>query len=73
MTIKEFEFQYALGTLSYEDIRRIAITTTSKKILTTLSTYKHWAIKYYVYQNKNTPQKIKDSLSDDNRWGMNKE
>ena len=69
MTDKEFSYQYALGTLDKETLIQIAITTTSKKILTALSSDKHWVVRYWVSENKSTPSEVKYYLYTDRQWG----
>ena len=69
MTIKEFEIQLALGTLSYEMKYKLARDErTSKKILTTLSTDEDWIVRHNVADNINTPKKILTILSKDKVW-----
>jgi len=62
MTVKEFENQYSLGSLSDGDLIKIARDTKSKTILTTLSKDKSMPVKAQVYLNKNTPKEIQDKL-----------
>ena len=62
MTDKEFKFQYALGTISEEDLEHIAMNTTSKYILTILSKEKDWTVRSYVADNKSTPEGVLSEL-----------
>jgi len=62
MTLKEFEYQYALGSMSNGALRKLAEETTSKEILTILSTNKDWNIKMRVSRNKHTPKEISEEL-----------
>ena len=69
MTIKEFEIQLALGTLSYDMKISLAYNKrTSKKILTTLSTDEEWDVRYLVARNPNTPKEVLVKLSTDEHW-----
>jgi len=68
MTLKEFKFQYALGSISEEDLIKIAKKTTSKYILTTLSKEKDWDIKCNVAGNPNAPVEALTTLSNDKNW-----
>lgn len=69
MTTKEFEIQYALGTLSKETEEKLAISErTSKKILSILSKGKDWYVRYWVAYNPNTPIEILEKLSKDEDW-----
>lgn len=72
MTIKEFEVQIALGTLSLDDKLRLAGSErTSKKILIILSADdEHWAVKYRVARNPNTPKEVLKILSTDKYWSV---
>lgn len=71
MTIKEFKIQYALGTLSWDDRRRLANDKrTLKKILTILSTDKNSSVRCRVAENLNTPIGILKILSTDKHWGV---
>ena len=66
MTIKEFEIQYALGSMSYRMLMQLAEHyKTSKKILTVLSKDKAVNIRYWVALNKNTPSGVLEILSKD--------
>ena len=66
MTIKEIKIQLALGTLSYDMKIKLAYNKrTSKKILTILSTDKHWHVRSYVADNSNTPVEVLTKLSKD--------
>ena len=68
MTVKEFKFQYALGTISKEDLIKIAKKSTSKYILTVLSKNKDWYIRSYVATNSSTPIDALIKLSKDEDW-----
>ena len=69
MTIKEFEIQLALGTLTYHMKIELANNKrTSKKILTILSTDKHWNVRYCVAINKRTSKEVLTILSKDKNW-----
>ena len=66
MTIKEFEIQLALGTLSYDMKYKLANNKkTSKEVLTILSTDEYWLIRCYVAENSNTPVEVLKVLSTD--------
>ena len=66
MTAKEFEIQYALGTLSYDMKIELSYNkNTSKDILSTLSKDKDCDVRYWVARNNNTPKKILLVLSKD--------
>ena len=66
MTNKEFEVQLALGTLSFDVLRKLTYSKrASKKILTILSTNKSNHIREYVALNPNTPIEILEKLSID--------
>ena len=65
MTIKEFEIQYALGTLTDKMKLKLAYTErTSKKILTILSTDEEWVIRCNVAYNPNTPKEVLTKLKE---------
>ena len=70
MTIKEFEIQLALGTLSMNDKVKLAKDRrTPKEILFILSTDKDNYIRCRVAYNPNTPKGILKKLSkDENRF-----
>ena len=69
MTTKEFEIQYALGSLSKEDKIKLADNKrTSIEILTILSTDKSWTVRCNVVDNLNTPIEALKKLSKDNSW-----
>jgi len=71
MTAKEFEMQYALGSLSYDDkIKLTGNKRTSKKILTILSTDEDWNVRSNVADNPNTPKDVLKVLSKDKYWGV---
>ena len=56
MTIKEFEIQEALGTLTDDIKRELAKNiNTPIEVLTILSKDPYWNIPYYVVANPNTP------------------
>ena len=64
MTIKEFEIQLALGTLTYDTKCKLADNKgTSKKILTILSTDESWIVRYCVASNPNTPVEVLEQLA----------
>ena len=66
MTAKEFEMQYALGTLSDDMKEKLASNkNTPKKILSILSKDESWEVKRRVAYNPNTPEKILKVLSKD--------
>ena len=66
MTIKEFKIQLALGSLSLDDKVKVANNKrTSKKILTILSTDKHYYVRSYIAINPNTPIEVLKILSTD--------
>lgn len=66
MTIKEFEIQYALGTLTWNmKMRLVRNQRTSKKILTILSTDKNWSVRCWIAFSPNTPVEILTILSTD--------
>jgi len=69
LTIKEFEIQYALGSLSIDDLRRLAQNSnTSKRVLTILIKDPYWNIPYYVVANPNTPIDIIVELALTKPW-----
>ncbi|KKM06874.1 hypothetical protein LCGC14_1739580 [marine sediment metagenome] len=69
MTIKEFEIQYALGSLSEYTKDQLAYDSdTSKGILIILSTDKNYSIRYRVAGNFNTPKEVLTKLSVDKDW-----
>jgi len=68
MTDKEFEFQYALGTLSYDDLLKIASRSLSKYILTTLSKDEDRDVRKWVALNPYTPINVLIELSYDKNW-----
>jgi 3-methyladenine DNA glycosylase AlkC len=66
MTTKEIKIQIALGSLSFEDIVKLARgRKTSKKILTILSKDKDWFVRQRVAKNLNTPIEVLKILSTD--------
>ena len=65
MTIKEFEIQYALGSLSIEALEKLADSKTSKKVLSILATDKGWVVRSYIAMNPNTPKEVLIELSKD--------
>ena len=66
MTIKEFEIQYALGTLSLNMKIKLANNpNTPKEILKILATDKDGWIRYYIAGNPNTSKEILTKLSTD--------
>ena len=73
MTIKEFDIQYALGSLTYIIKRDLAYNpNTPKEILIILSKDEDWFVRCRVVQNPNTPKEILTRLSTDKdssvRW-----
>jgi len=70
MTIKEFKFQYALGSISKRRLERIADKSTSKYILTTLSKDKNWLVRLQVAQNLSAPLEVLAKLSKDKEWDV---
>ena len=71
MTIKEFEIQYALGSLSTDMIVKLAANKqTSKKILTILSKDENWYVRGWVADNPNTPTEVLKILSIDEDIGV---
>ena len=73
MTIKEFEIQLALGSLTDEMKYDLAYNKrTSKEVLTILSKDKDWVVRYDVANNPNTPTEVLTKLSRDEdrnvRW-----
>lgn len=71
MTTKEFEVQYALGSLSWDDIKRLAYDKrTSKKVLTILSKDEDSYIRYFVAINPNTSKEVLKILSKDEYWSV---
>ena len=66
MTVKEFRIQYALGSLSGDDlIELVYMQYTPKAILTALSKNKNYWIRCGVACNPNTPIKVLTKLSND--------
>ena len=66
MTTKEFEVQYALGSLSIDDRIKLAKNSnTSKEILTILSTDENWIVLWHTAYNRNTPIEVLKKLSTD--------
>ena len=71
MTIKEFEIQYALGSLTDEVKEELAANyNTPKEILIKLSKDKDWYIRMTVASNRNTPKKVIIKLSFDESWNV---
>ena len=71
MTIKEFEIQLALGSLT--DNMKINLAknpNTPKEVLTILSTDKYWNVRYLVAKNPNTPIEVLKILSKDENSGV---
>ena len=59
MTIKEFEIQNALGSLSYDiKIELAENKRTSRKMLTILSKDEYWYVRYWVTNNHSTPKTV---------------
>ena len=68
MTIKEFEMQCALGSLTDSDKVKLAENeSTLIEILSILSKDDDWVIRYWVAKNENTPEDILKVLSKDGR------
>ena len=68
MTVKEFKVQYALGTLEYKELIRMA-NTNDTEILTILSNSQNPWVRFHVANNKNTPIDVLRILSKDkNNW-----
>ena len=65
MTIKEFEIQLALGTLTNDMKLDLALKSTSTKVLTKLSKTKDLLIIIRIAHNPNTPKHILRRLSRD--------
>jgi hypothetical protein len=66
LTIKEFEIQYALGSLSDNMLMKLARNTnTPKEVLTILSKDEDRDVRYYVANNTSTPKEILTKLSKD--------
>ena len=73
MTIKEFEIQLALGTLTYNMKIDLACNpNTPEKVLTILSTDKYWCVRYDIAENPNTPKRILTKLLADEDWAVRK-
>ena len=71
MTIKEFEIQEALGSLTDEMKVRLAKNlNTPKEILTKLSTDENSDVRYRVAENPNTPKEVLTILSTDKDSGV---
>lgn len=69
MTIKEFKIQYALGSLSRNDLIEIAkCPSTSGEILIMLSRCKEYWVIRSVSINPNTPASALAKLSNDAGW-----
>ena len=72
MTIKEFQIQLALGTLTYDMKYKLAANlNTPTEVLTILSTDKDWYVRYWVAYNPSTPKKILTILSKDEAYDTN--
>jgi len=66
MTIKEFEIQYALGSMSHKMLMRLAgFHKTSKEILIILSKDPAVGVRYWAALNPNTPKESLEILSKD--------
>ena len=63
MNIKEFKVQYAIGSLTYDDLLEMARNTTSKKILVILSEDKNPWIRGRVAGNTYTPMDVLLNIS----------
>ena len=74
MTIKEFEIQNALGSLSDVMKEKLVYSkNTPKKILTILSKDEDWWVRHGVANNPNTPKEVLTILSKDkDKWVRNK-
>ena len=71
MTIKEFEIQYALGSLTDEMKYKLAYNSnTSKEILTILSKDEENYVRWRVAFNPNTPKEALTILSKDKDSGV---
>ena len=71
MTIKEFDIQCALGSLSNDIKRNLANNpNTPIKILVILSTDKYYTVRCRVADNPNTPTEILIKLSKDEDWAV---
>ena len=70
MTIKEFKYQYALGTLSKNDLIRVAKKSTSKYILTTLSNNEDRDVRKWVALNSKAPKNALIKLSKDGNYNI---
>ena len=69
MTIKEFEIQEALGTLTDDMKCKLAQNpNTPIEVLVKLSTDKYWNIQYYVVANPNTPMDVIIKLALTKPW-----
>ena len=73
MTVKEFEIQYALGSLSYMKWRIATNPNTPEEILTILSKDKYWLVRCGITLNPNTPKKVLTKLSKDKIWQVRNE
>ena len=63
MTVKEFKVQYALGSLSTDNLNKLAKNKrTAKTILTILSTNENITVKCKVAANLNTPAKALENI-----------
>jgi len=65
MTDKEFDFQYALGTIPLDDLFDLAKYTSSTHILKVLSKHTHFHVRSFVAGNKYTPVDVLTYLSKD--------
>jgi hypothetical protein len=71
MTVKEFEIQYALGSLSDDMKKELAYTKrTPKEILTKLSEDEDNNVRYWVANNPNTPIEALTILSKDKDYSI---
>ena len=71
MTIKEFEIQLALGTLTYEMKCKVAKNSnTPKEVLTILSTDEYWGVRWDIACSHNTPVEVLTKLATDGDWGV---
>lgn len=66
MTIKEFEIQVALGSLSYDEMIDLADNSkTPQKILTELAKNSDWYVRHRTMDNFNTPKRTLTKLAED--------
>lgn len=70
LTVEEFKFQYALGTLSNDTLEDIALSCSDDEVLRMLSKDENSLIRYYVASNPNTSLQILKELSEDKDWNI---